>query len=190
MALTEQRVAAYRCPSCGSLARQKEVPYCGASRETVEATTVYDQPDIESVIKTVFNISSTDLAICRVIMTDGEATVKELATQLSFDRSTIYRRLNHLVELGVVEKHPRIPKEGGEVHVYSPAPMDDIHRQFQLGLHTWLTDAEELLDEMHQERLKRMVEEAEAETANEPESQTDEDENGLLMGRLWGWERS
>ena len=173
MALTEQDVEAYKCPVCGSLARHENVPCCGESREPVDDVVLYDQPEIEAVIKTVFDLSSTDLAICRVLMAQDEATAKDLAAELSLDRTTINRRLNHLVDLGVVEKQPQILKQGGQINVYSNVPLDEVHRRLQLGLYRWLADAEEVLDELHQEKLKLLVQEAEVEPTEDPDLRVD-----------------
>lgn len=170
MALTERDVEAYECPVCGNLARHENVPCCDEPREPVDDVVLYDQPEIEAVIKTVFDLSSTDLAICRVLMTQNEATAKDLAAELSLDRTTINRRVNHLVELGVVEKHSRILEQGGHVNLYSNAPLDEVHQQFQLGLYRWLADAEQVLDELHQEKLKLMVQEADVEPTDDPDS--------------------
>lgn len=185
MGLTEQDVELYECPSCGRLGRQKGAICCGEPREPVDATVTYKPPEAEAVVKEVFDHSSTDLAICSVLMAEDEATIKALATQLSLNRSTITRRLNHLLELGVVEKEVRNLREGGQVNVYATVPIDDIHRTFQLGLYTWLNDAEELLDELHQERLERMIENADVEVADESDTGADRGESDSVISRLF-----
>lgn len=185
MGLTERDLELYECSSCGGLGRQKGVTCCGEPRESVDATVTYKPPEVEAVVKEVFDHSSTDLAICSVLMAEDEATIKALATQLSLNRSTITRRLNHLLELGVVEKEVRNLREGGQVNVYSTAPIEDIHRTFQLGLYTWLDDAEELLDELHQERLERMMEDADVEATDESDTAADGDESDSVISRLF-----
>lgn len=168
MALIEEDVEAYECPVCGSLGRHEEVPCCADSRERVSDVVTYDRPDTESVLASVFDLSSTDLAICRALMTEDEATAKDLAAELSLDRTTVNRRLNHLVDLGIVEKRPRVLKQGGQVNQYSPVPLDEVHRRLQLGLYRWLADAEAVLDELHREKLELLVREAEVEPTDDP----------------------
>ncbi|WP_375335550.1 ArsR family transcriptional regulator [Halorussus sp. MSC15.2] len=37
-------------------------------------------------------------------MEDGESTARELADHLELDRSTVSRQLNHLTDIGLLEK--------------------------------------------------------------------------------------
>ncbi|WP_435175821.1 helix-turn-helix domain-containing protein [Halorussus sp. AFM4] len=170
MALIEEDVEAYECPVCGSLGRHEEVPCCAESRDPVSDVVTYDRPDTESVLAAVFDLSSTDLAICRALMTEEEATAEDLAAELSLDRTTVNRRLNHLDDLGVVEKRPRGLEQGGQVNQYSPVPLDEVHRRLQLGLYRWLADAETVLDELHREKLELLVREAEVDPTDDPGS--------------------
>lgn len=183
MGLSERDVEAYECPSCGGLERHEKGTCCGESLEPVSTSVPYEPPGVESVVKEVFDLSSTDLSICSVLMSEGEATVEELADQLSLDRSTVSRHLDHMVQVGIVTKEPRILEEGGQVNLYSPAPVKDVHRTFQLGLYAWLDDAEDVLDELHQERLERMVKEAEVDEADKRDSDADT-ENSSFISRF------
>lgn len=186
MGLTKRDVEVYECPSCGSITRQEEVSCCGEPMEMVNMTVRYNQPELEQVAKAVFDISSTELVVCKALMAEGEATIDDLTTQVPRDRSAIQRHINHLVELGVVEKKSQVLKEGGRVHVYSSAPVEEIYRAFRLGLYMWLDDAEDLLDELSQGKLEAMVEQADGEIANEPESSSAEEIESSLFKRLLG----
>ncbi|WP_435178762.1 helix-turn-helix domain-containing protein [Halorussus sp. AFM4] len=181
MGLTERNVEVYECPSCGSLERHEEGTCCGESLRPVDTTIPYEPPEVESVVKEVFDLSSTDLSICSALMSEGEATVKELADQLSLDRSTVSRHLDHMVQVGIVTKEPRILEEGGQINLYAPAPIEEIHRTLQLGLYAWLDDAEDVLYELHQERLERMVKEAEVEETDRTDV---DDESHSFISRL------
>lgn len=173
MELIERDVDAYECSSCGRLARGPGVTCCGESMEAVETNVTYDAPEPMQVTKAVFGISSTELALCKVLMAEEQATVGDLAAEISRDKSVAMRHLDHLVELGVVEKESRVRREGGRENVYSSVPLDEIHRSFRLGLLAWLDDAEELLDELSREKLQTMIEQADS----------DPDEDSVREGR-------
>jgi predicted transcriptional regulator len=160
MGLIEREVKAYECPSCGSLTRHEEVQCCGESRELVDTSVEYEPPEAEPVVKTVFGISSTELVICNALMAEGDATIDDLTSQVSRDRSAIQRHINHLTELGIVAKKSRVLDEGGRIHVYSSVPVDEIYRTLHLGVYAWLNDAEDLLDELTREKLEAMAEQA------------------------------
>lgn len=86
-----------------------------------------DEPDI--------GISSTELAVCKSLLAQEQATIGEPVSRLPRDRSTVTRRLDHLVELGVIEKESRPIERGGRENVYSPTAPDDVHRILRLGLY-------------------------------------------------------
>lgn len=172
MASTEQTVTAYECSSCRRKAFQKEEYCCGTEMKAIDTTTVFESAEIEQVVQEVFKISSTELAICHTIMATDETTIKELSRQIECDRSVINRHLNHLTELGLVEKRSESLPEGGRVNVYSPCAIDDIRQQFRLGLYAWMAEATDLIDELSQEKIRAMAEQADGEATNEPGSKS------------------
>lgn len=154
----ERELDAYECPSCGNVRLHERATCCGESLEPIEATAAFDPPDMADVAREVFGISGTELAVCRTLMSEDEATVEDLASRIPRDRSVVLRHLNHLVDLGVARKHSRVLPEGGRVNVYAPNSVEDVRRRLRLGLYAWLADAEARIDELNREKFAEMVE--------------------------------
>lgn len=153
--------------------------------QTVDVAIPFESPEPESVVGEVFGISETELDVCRRLMAAGEATVNELASDLDYDRSVITRHLNHLVDLGVVEKEPRDLSGGGRKYVYTPISVERMRRRLILGLHAWLADAMAGVDELNREKIEAM-----AERAQEEEERTTDSELPSVLGKVFGRNRS
>lgn len=158
MASSEREFDVYECQSCGNLRLgQPETNCCNESMAAVDTSGLIDPPERESILGEVFGMSSTERDVCHCVMEAGEATVQEIAGQLDRDRSVITRHLDDLVELGVVEKDSRTLSEGGRINVYSSNSIETVRRKFKLGLYSWLIDAENLVDEVTQEKIEAMA---------------------------------
>lgn len=173
MPLVERELDAYECPTCGQIWLREEEMCCGEPLDTVDATAVFEPPELKAVTTTVFGMGTTEIAVCVALMTVGDATVNELTTQFSHARSTTQRHLAHLVELGVVEKQSQVLLEGGRANVYSIRSADEIYHQLRLNLYAWLAAAEDQLEELNREKFEAMAERTDGETADESESHSE-----------------
>lgn len=117
-----------------------------------------DKPSFDELMRVVFDMSETELDICLCVMEGGEQTVKELAERIEYDRSVVSRHLNHLVDLGVVEKRRRILEEGGQVYVYSPNAPDVVRRNLTERFVRWVREATVVLESLNREKVESMVE--------------------------------
>ena len=134
----------YECDDCGSVSFG-DAPSCCGESEPMEATPV-EHPDLAVVLREVFGISETGLKVCLCLMEDGESTAGDIAERLDIDRSTVGRQLNHLTDIGVLDKRERLLKNGGYVHVYSPVPVEEVRKRLTVGLYAWMEEALELVD--------------------------------------------
>ena len=158
MASPEPDLAVYTCRSCGDYQLASEPPTCCADpMDEVDDTVPIEYPDEERLMKAVFDISETELDVCRHLMSEGELTVTELADLVERDRSVVTRHLNHLVDLGMVEKRSRVLSNGGRVNVYSHRSAEAVRRQFKLGLYTWMTEAVDIIDDLSEDKIERLV---------------------------------
>ncbi|SDQ99044.1 HVO_A0114 family putative DNA-binding protein [Natronobacterium texcoconense] len=158
MGTPNAEVAVYRCGSCGDYALgTDESTCCDVEPIAADDTVPIDSPDEAEVMGTVFDVSETELEICRQMMAMEEATIRELTEAVDRDRSVVTRHLDHLVELGVVEKQSRVRSSGGRVNVYTHRPVDAVRRQFKLGLVTWTNEALDLVDDLSAEKAERLV---------------------------------
>ena len=156
--VSEHDLAIYECRSCGDYQLGTTAPTCcDDPMAEIDASVPIESPDEETLMRSVFGISETELEVCRHLMTEGEATVKELTAAVDRDRSVVTRHLNDLVDLGVVEKQSRVLSDGGRVNVYSHRSVEAVRRQFKLGLYAWLTDAVDVIDELSEEKVELLV---------------------------------
>lgn len=150
----------FECVSCGNLGLgQGEMVCCDKPMKPASDEDVgVSQPSLDEVMRTVFDMSETELDICLCVMEGGEQTVTELAEQVDYDRSVVSRHLNHLADLGVVDKHRRLLKEGGQVYVYAPNEPDVVRRSLAGAFVTWAQEATSLIDSLSREKAEAMVE--------------------------------
>lgn len=160
MSLTKEEMSLYECSDCGSVELEDGGTCCGQPMVATERTVVFQEPELEAVAKWVFGISANEIAVCKALMAEGPTTVVELADEFDYDRSTISRHLDHLVELGIVEKERQKLPGGGREYIYSMVPTEEVHRTFVLGLYAWTEDALQLTEELSNQKVESMVEEA------------------------------
>ena len=158
MASPEPELAVYTCRSCGEYQLAAAAPTCCAEpMDEVEDRVPVESPDETHLMRAVFDISETELDVCRQLMSEGELTVEELADLVDRDRSVVTRHLNHLLELGMVEKRSRVLSTGGRVNVYTHRSAEAVRRQFKLGLYTWMADAVDVIDDLSEDKIERLV---------------------------------
>lgn len=162
----------YECSKCANISfGEAESTCCGESMAPVEATPVKN-PDLTMVLRDVFGISETGLKVCLCLMEDGESTAADIASQLGIDRSTVGRQLNHLTDIGVLEKRQRLLKDGGYVHVYSPVPVEEVRERLMVGLYAWMDEALELVEHINRKKLEALTRaDGQGPNANEEEQE-------------------
>lgn len=158
------------CTACEAIAfRSPEAssPCCDRPLREVDLEEYpVEPPTLEELLGTVFGMSRTELDVCLCVMDVGAATTNEIADELDVDRSHVSRHLNHLVDLGVLEKRQRLLEAGGRVNVYTPTDLETVRRNFTLGLVAWMGDAVEVVDGVSREKVEAIAElEDEAGTA-------------------------
>ncbi|WP_137286063.1 helix-turn-helix domain-containing protein [Halorussus salinisoli] len=146
----------YVCDECGDVSFGDSSSCCDESMSAVEATPV-ESPDLAVVLRDVFGISETGLKVCLCLMEDGESTASDVAERLGIDRSTVGRQLNHLTDIGLLDKRQRLLKDGGYVNVYSPVPVEEVRRRLTVGLYAWMEEALELVEHVNREKLDALA---------------------------------
>lgn len=160
-------VTAYSCSECGSVALdERSRQCCGEQMDAVRMDAV-NEPELQTLFLEVFGVSRTGRDVCRRLIEEEQATTDELATALEINRSTVTRQLNQLRELGIVERYERPLDGGGEIHVYTPVPLDEIRQRHLEGLLSWMTDAITLVGELHSRRRETIGEPGASEPAPE-----------------------
>jgi len=149
----------FECDTCGGVGIGHNRPHCcEAPMAAVETTdTAVEEPHLETLLQTVFDMSGTELDVCLCVMEGGELTVTELAEQIGYDRSVVARHLNHLADLGVVEKRRRIRPEGGHVYVYTPQPPEIVRERLRGEFLSWVRLATAQLGDLQREKVESIA---------------------------------
>lgn len=150
----------FECASCGNIGLgDGEMICCDRSMHPVrDDAEGFDAPTFDELMRVVFDMSETELDVCLCVMEGGGQTVKELAERIEYDRSVVSRHLNHLVDLGVVEKRRRILEEGGQVYVYSPNAPDVVRQNLTERFVRWVREATAVLESLNREKVEAMAE--------------------------------
>lgn len=168
----------YECDRCGSVgigAGDCSMRCCGQSMAAVDADRTVDGPDVEQLLRDVFGLSETDVAVCLHAMTAGEVTVNEIADRADLDRSSATRTLNGLVDLGALEKRRTLLDQGGYVYRYRPVAPDTVRRRLRRELQLWAKGGLALVDELHRQKLDLVSDERAERSAADGEQSAAED---------------
>jgi predicted transcriptional regulator len=164
MNLSTSDTDVFECPACGNVGLgDGDIRCCGASMEPVPEGG-FDGPDLEELLRAVFDMSDSELDICLCVMAGGDQTVEELAARTEFERSNVARHLTHLVELGVVERRRRLLKQGGHEYVYAPKPPEAVRRALKERFVGWVGSAADELDAVRREKVEGIVDGGEEES--------------------------
>jgi predicted transcriptional regulator len=149
----------FECESCGNLGVGRgDIVCCDSPMERAGGDdTGVEKPSLDQLMRTVFDMSETELDICLCVMEGGEQTVSELAERIGYDRSVVSRHLNHLADLGVVDKRRRLLKEGGQVYVYTPTDPAAVRRSLSGAFAVWVQEAASLIESLSREKVETMV---------------------------------
>jgi predicted transcriptional regulator len=159
---TDRGTDVFQCRSCGNVGiGQGEIGCCDEPMTPVDTVEdpepAVDQPSLDDLLQTVFDMSDTELDICLCVMEAGELTASDLAEQIDYDRSVVARHLNHLAEMGVVEKRRKILEQGGHVYVYTPNAPETVRQNLQELFLVWVQEAAVQLDALRREKVESIV---------------------------------
>lgn len=152
---TEREV--YECQHCGNVTLGDPASNSSEANLTSIEETPVKRPELAVVLREVFGISETGINVCICLMEEGESTAGTLAERLDIDRSTVGRQLNHLTDIGLLEKRQRLLKDGGYVYVYSPVDVEQVRQRLTVGLYAWFGEALELVENINREKVKALA---------------------------------
>lgn len=151
-----------KCPDCETITlgrAEERSQCCERPLHPVEIGDLdVESPALEDILGMVFGMNETELDVCLCVMDIGEATTTDIAAELDVDRSHVSRHLNHLVDLGVLEKRERLLERGGRVNVYTPASLETVRGNFTLGLVAWFTEAIDVIEGLSREKVEAIEE--------------------------------
>jgi len=104
-------------------------------------------PDVRQVLLQAFGLPKAGLDICLCVIGEGPLSASEVAEQLGYDRSTVTRYLNKLVELGLLRRSELNREGGGVVNVYHSVDLERMRRETLIGFYAWAGEAASLIEE-------------------------------------------
>ena len=158
----ERDLELYECDECGSVGigtGDGSMTCCDRAMASVDADRTVDGPDVKRLLRDVFGLSETGVAVCLHAMDAGEVTVEEIADREDLDRSSATRTLNDLVDLGVLEKRRTLLDQGGYLYRYRSVAPESVRRRLGRELLLWTADGLALLDELHRQKLELVSDE-------------------------------
>lgn len=157
MVTSDKQHEMYKCQHCGNVTFNNSAGTSDDEKLTSPEMSSVKSPELAIVLRDVFGISETGIKICIDLMEQQESTAGDLAERLDLDRSTVNRQLNHLTDIGILEKRERLLSDGGYVHVYSPVDIAEVRQRLTAGLHAWVGDALELIEDINREKVKALA---------------------------------
>ncbi|MFC6942806.1 helix-turn-helix domain-containing protein [Salinirubellus sp. GCM10025818] len=104
-------------------------------------------PDVRQVLLQAFGLPKAGLDICLCVIGEGPLSAIEVAEQLGYDRSTVTRYLNKLVELGLLRRSELNREGGGVVKVYHSVDLERMRRETLIGFYVWAGEAASLIED-------------------------------------------
>lgn len=104
-------------------------------------------PDVRQVLLQAFGLPKAGLDICLCVIGEGPLSANEVAEDLGYDRSTVTRYLNTLVDLGLLRRSELNREGGGIVKVYHSVDLERMRRETLIGFYVWAGEAASLIED-------------------------------------------
>ena len=150
---SSSRYDLFECPDCDNivLALGRDDPPMSCHDEPMERVTDCEMsvkpPDVRRVLLDAFGLPKAGLDICLCVIGDGPLSAKEVADTLGYDRSTVTRYLNKLVDLGLLRRSELNREGGGVVNVYHSVDLERMRRETLIGFYVWAGEAASLIED-------------------------------------------
>lgn len=154
----------FECPECDNivLALGRDDPPMSCHDEPMERVTNLDMevkpPDVKQVLLEAFGLPKPGLDICLCVIGEGPLSASEVAETLGYDRSTITRYLNTLVDLGLLQQSQLNREGGGVVNVYHSVDLEQMRRETLIGFYVWAGEAASLIEDANLKKQEYLEE--------------------------------
>ena len=107
--------------------------------------------ECEGLLECFHGFKELDKDVFRVLTESVEPlTVDEIAAEVDRERSTAYRSVQRLLQVGFVQKDQINYDQGGYYHVFRPANPDEIADDMQRMLNDWYAKMGNLIGEFRE----------------------------------------
>ncbi|MFD1564484.1 helix-turn-helix domain-containing protein [Haloarchaeobius amylolyticus] len=143
----------FECPDCDNvvLVLGRDDPPMSCHDKPMERVTDLEMsvkpPDVRQVLLQAFGLPKAGLDICLCVIGEGPLSANEVAETLGYDRSTVTRYLNKLVELGLLRRSELNREAGGVVNVYHSVDLERMRRETLIGFYVWAGEAAALIED-------------------------------------------
>jgi len=150
---SSSRYDVFECSDCDNvvLALGRDDPPMVCHGEPMQRVTDHEMtvkpPDVKEVLLNAFGLPKAGLDICLCVIGEGPLSASEVAETLGYDRSTVTRYLNKLVDLGLLQRSQLNREEGGVVNVYHSVDLERMRRETLVGFYVWAGEAASLIEE-------------------------------------------
>jgi len=147
------RYDVFECPDCDNvvLALGRDDPPMSCHDAPMERITDVEMsvkpPDVTEVLLDAFGLPKAGLDICLCVIGEGPLSANEVAESLGYDRSTVTRYLNTLVDLGLLQRSELNREQGGVVNAYHSVDLERMRRETLIGFYVWAGEAASLIEE-------------------------------------------
>jgi predicted transcriptional regulator len=148
----------FECRTCDNvaLALGRDDPPMSCHGEPMVRVTDVDmtvnQPKVRQVLLEAFGLPKAGLDICLCVIGDGPLPASEVADILGYDRSTVTRYLNQLVDLGLLKQSTLNREQGGVVNVYHTIDIEEMRRETLVGFYVWAGEAASLIEDANMKK--------------------------------------
>lgn len=152
------------CPECDNvvLALGRDDPPMSCHGEQMQRVIDCDitvkPPDVRQVLLDAFGLPKAGLDICLCVIGEGPLSANEVAESLGYDRSTVTRYLNKLVDIGLLRRSELNREAGGIVNVYHSVDLERMRRETLIGFYIWAGEAAVLIEEANLTKQDYMAE--------------------------------
>jgi len=150
---SSNRYDLFECPDCDNvvLVLGRDDPPVSCHNKPMERVTDLEMsvkpPDVRQVLLQAFGLPKAGLDICLCVIGEGPLSANEVAETLGYDRSTVTRYLNKLVELGLLRRSELNREAGGVVNVYHSVDLERMRRETLIGFYVWAGEAAALIED-------------------------------------------
>jgi predicted transcriptional regulator len=150
---SSSRYDVFECRDCDNvvLALGRDDPPISCHGDSMERVTEVEMsvkpPDVRQVLLDAFGLPKAGLDICLCVIGEGPLSANEVADTLGYDRSTVTRYLNKLVDLGLLRRSELNREGGGVVKVYHSVDLERMRHETLVGFYVWAGEAATLIEE-------------------------------------------
>ena len=144
------------CSSCDTIALvvgDDAVSCHGTPMEPVDDVDIsVSTPELKAVLLQVFGLPKAGIDVCLCVVGEGPVSARDVAATLDYDRSTVTRYLNTLVDLELVDRAELNREGGGVINAYHAVDLDQMRRETLVGFLRWAGEAAGGIEEANRQK--------------------------------------